>query len=86
MINIIDGVKQYTNYRKDFTPDERIAYNNYAKGRMLIYFKTDKGKAKVKEHNKKLYNKKKEQKKVNEELKKVNEELEKVNEELEKVK
>jgi len=58
MLNVINGVKQYTNYRKDFTPDERIAYNNYVKERMTIYFKTDKGKAKAKEHNQKYRDKK----------------------------
>jgi len=80
MINIIDGVKQYTNYRKDFTPEERIAYNAYVKGRMNIYFKTDKGKAKARECSKKHYYKIKDEKINNEKInnEKINDTLVKV--------
>ena len=34
-----------TNYRKDFTPEERIKYNEYVKQRMRIYHASDKAKA-----------------------------------------
>jgi hypothetical protein len=78
MVNIINGVKQYTNYRKDFTPEERTAYNAYVKGRMTLYFKTEKGKAKASEHNKKQYYKRKE-KTYNEELQKIRDTLGKIN-------
>ena len=50
--------KNITNYRKDFTPEERAAYNAYVVSRMKIYYKTPKGKE-VAAKNNKIYSKKK---------------------------
>jgi hypothetical protein len=61
MVNIIDGVKQYKYYRKDFTEEERALYNQYVSNRMCAYFKTEKGKLKANENNRKYYYKKKEE-------------------------
>jgi len=61
MVNIINGVKFYKYYRKDFTDEERALYNQYVSDRMCVYFKTEKGKLKASEHNKKYYHKKKEE-------------------------
>jgi len=61
MVNIIDGVKQYKYFRKDFTEEERASYNQYVSNRMCAYFKTEKGKLKANENNRKYYNKKKEE-------------------------
>ena len=36
--------KNITNYRKDFTPEERAAYNAYVLTRMKIYHQTENGK------------------------------------------
>jgi len=36
--------KNITNYRKDFTPEERAAYNAYVLTRMKIYYQTENGK------------------------------------------
>lgn len=36
--------RNITNYRKDFTPEEKAEYNAYVVSRMKVYFKTDKGK------------------------------------------
>lgn len=60
MVEIIDGVKQYKYYRKDFTDEERAVYNKYVSNRMCVYFKTEKGKLKANENNRKYYYKKKE--------------------------
>lgn len=60
MVEIIDGVKQYKYYRKDFTDEERAVYNKYVSNRMCVYFKTEKGKLKANENNRKQYYKKKE--------------------------
>jgi len=59
MVNIIDGVKQYKYFRKDFTEEERASYNQYVSNRMCAYFKTEKGKLKANENNRKYYHKKK---------------------------
>jgi len=59
MVNVIDGVKLYKYYRKDFTEQERALYNQYVSNKMCIYFKTEKGKLKVNENNRKHYHKKK---------------------------
>lgn len=61
MVEIIDGVKQYKYYRKDFTDEERAVYNKYVSNRMCVYFKTEKGKLKANENNRKQYYKKKEE-------------------------
>ena len=61
MVEIIDGVKQYKYYRKDFTDEERALYNKYVSSRMCAYFKTEKGKLKANENNRKQYYKKKEE-------------------------
>ena len=61
MVNTINGVKFYKYYRKDFTDEERALYNQYVSDKMCVYFKTEKGKLKASEHNKKYYQKKKEQ-------------------------
>jgi hypothetical protein len=61
MVNIIDGVKQYKYFRKDFTEEERASYNQYVSNRMCAYFKTEKGKLKANENNRKYYYKKKEE-------------------------
>lgn len=49
-----------TNYRKNFTPEERAQYNAYCCKRMTEYFHTPKGKEKQKEMNRKAYLKRKE--------------------------
>ena len=49
-----------TNYRKNFTPEEKAQYNAYCVGRMTAYFNTPKGKEKQKELNRKAYQKRKE--------------------------
>lgn len=36
MVEIIDGVKQYKYYRKDFTDEERAVYNKYVSNRMCV--------------------------------------------------
>jgi hypothetical protein len=59
MVNIVDGVKMYKYYRKDFTDEERALYNQYVSNRMCVYFKTEKGKLKANENNRKYYHKKK---------------------------
>ena len=59
MVNVIDGVKLYKYYRKDFTEQERALYNQYVSNKMCIYFKTEKGKLKANENNRKYYHKKK---------------------------
>lgn len=51
--------KNITNYRKDFTPEERAAYNAYVVSRMKIYYKTDKGKQVAQRNNKIFLEKKK---------------------------
>jgi hypothetical protein len=61
MVNVIDGVKQYKYFRKDFTEEERASYNQYVSNRMCAYFKTEKGKLKANENNRKYYYKKKEE-------------------------
>lgn len=61
MVEIIDGVKMYKYYRKDFTDEERALYNQYVSNRMCVYFKTEKGKLKANENNRKYYYKKKEE-------------------------
>ena len=48
-----------TNYRKNFTDEERKAYNAYCVGKMTAYFNTPKGKEKQKENNKLQYQKRK---------------------------
>lgn len=49
-----------TNYRKNFTPEEKAQYNAYCVERMTAYFNTPKGKEKQKEMNRKAYQKRKE--------------------------
>lgn len=49
-----------TNYRKNFTPEEKAQYNAYCCKRMTEYFHTPKGKEKQKELNRKAYQKRKE--------------------------
>lgn len=56
-----------TNYRKNFTQEERDAYNTYCVGRMTAYFNTPKGKEKQKENNKLQYQKRKAKKALIEE-------------------
>jgi hypothetical protein len=56
-----------TNYRNNFTPEEREAYNTYCVGRMKAYFNTPKGKEKQKENNKLQYQKRKAKKALIEE-------------------
>lgn len=51
--------KNITNYRKDFTPEERIAYNAYVVSRMKVYYKTPKGKQVAAKNNKIYFEKKK---------------------------
>ena len=45
MEDIKQKPKNITNYRKDFTPEEKAAYNAYCVSRMSIYLKTENGKA-----------------------------------------
>lgn len=59
MVAVIDGVKQYTYYRKDFTEDERVAYNKYVSKRMCVFFKTEKGRQLANENNRNFRHKKK---------------------------
>ncbi len=46
-----------TTYRKDFTDEERIAYNKYMVSRMQIFRKTDHGREIVNANNRKAYQK-----------------------------
>lgn len=48
-----------TTYRKDFTDEERIAYNKYMVSRMQVYRKTDHGRDVVNANNRKAYQKRK---------------------------
>lgn len=57
--------KNITNYRDNFTPEERKEYNAYCCKRMTAYFNTPKGKEKQKEMNRKSYLKRKERLKGN---------------------
>jgi hypothetical protein len=47
-----------TTYRKDFTDEERIAYNKYMVSRMQIFRKTEHGREIVNANNRKAYQKK----------------------------
>jgi len=49
-----------TNYRPNFTAEEKKQYNAYCVQRMLAYYKTPKGKEKRKEINRIAYQKRKE--------------------------
>ena len=60
MVNIINGVKQYTNYRKDFTPEEKAAYNAYVVSRMQVFRKTEHGREVINANNKLAYYRRKE--------------------------
>ena len=35
--------RPFTNYRKDFTPEEKVKYNEYVRQRMRVYHDSDKG-------------------------------------------
>ena len=48
-----------TTYRKDFTDEERIAYNKYMVSRMQVFRKTDHGRDVVNAKNRKAYQKRK---------------------------
>lgn len=48
-----------TTYRKDFTDEERIAYNKYMVSRMQVFRKTDHGRELVNANNRKAYQKRK---------------------------
>ena len=48
-----------TTYRKDFTDEERIAYNKYMVSRMQVFRKTEHGREVVNANNRKAYNKRK---------------------------
>ena len=48
-----------TTYRKDFTDEERIAYNKYMVSRMQVFRKTDHGRDVVNANNRKAYQKRK---------------------------
>jgi hypothetical protein len=48
-----------TTYRKDFTDEERIAYNKYMVSRMQVFRKTDHGREVVNANNRKAYYKRK---------------------------
>jgi len=48
-----------TTYRKDFTDEERIAYNKYMVSRMQVFRKTDRGREVVNANNRKAYYKRK---------------------------
>ena len=49
-----------TTYRKDFTDEERIAYNKYMVSRMQVFRKTEHGREVVNANNRKAYYKRKE--------------------------
>lgn len=51
--------KNITNYRKDFTPEEKAAYNAYVVTRMKIYQKTENGKQVAARNTKNYLEKKK---------------------------
>lgn len=59
--------KNITNYRKDFTPEEKAAYNAYVVTRMKIYQKTENGKQ-VAARNTKNYLEKKKLEAVNNQM------------------
>jgi len=46
-----------TTYRKDFTDEERIAYNKYMVSRMQVFRKTEHGRQVVNANNRKAYQK-----------------------------
>lgn len=46
-----------TSYRKDFTDEERIAYNKYMVSRMQVFRKTEHGRQVVNANNRKAYQK-----------------------------
>ena len=48
-----------TTYRKDFTDEERIAYNKYIVSRMQVFRKTEHGRQVVNANNRKAYYKRK---------------------------
>jgi len=48
-----------TTYRKDFTDEERIAYNKYMVSRMQVFRKTEHGREVVNANNRKAYYKRK---------------------------
>jgi hypothetical protein len=48
-----------TTYRKDFTDEERIAYNKYMVSRMQVFRKTEHGRQVVNANNRKAYYKRK---------------------------
>lgn len=48
-----------TSYRKDFTDEERIAYNKYMVSRMQVFRKTEHGRQVVNANNRKAYYKRK---------------------------
>ena len=48
-----------TTYRKDFTDEERLAYNKYMVSRMQVFRKTEHGREVVNANNRKAYNKRK---------------------------
>ena len=58
MEDIKQKPKNITNYRKDFTPEEKAAYNAYCVSRMSIYLKTENGKAVAARNTKKYLEKK----------------------------
>jgi ABC-type uncharacterized transport system ATPase subunit len=60
--------KNITNYRKDFTPEERALYNAYVVTRMKIYYKTDKGKESAERNTKIFLEKKKLQNEANNQM------------------
>jgi len=62
--------KNITNYRKDFTPEEKAAYNAYVVTRMKIYQKTENGKQ-VAARNTKNYLEKKKLEAVNNQMIKI---------------
>jgi hypothetical protein len=62
--------KNITNYRKDFTPEERAAYNAYVLTRMKIYYQTENGK-KVAARNTMNYLQKKKLEAVNNQMIKI---------------
>lgn len=48
-----------TTYRKDFTDEERLAYNKYMVSRMQVFRKTEHGREVVNANNRKAYYKRK---------------------------
>jgi hypothetical protein len=64
--------KNITNYRNNFTPEERAEYNAYCCQRMTVYFNTPKGKEKQKEINRKAYQRRKERLKASAQTNKEN--------------